>query len=355
MCVGDRPRDRLDRLARVGEQEGVGMVSRLVVASVAVLSVAACQADSTGDAALGDATDVTTADTADSSSTSAATTIETTSPATTSPELAPGGVDGPVMYASQPDPSVDSARLDDLPVGRIHVVGDCLYHISLGGGAPLLVLWPYGTRWQADPPAVLTGGLTIPVGAQIEGGDAFPFGGLRAATGSAEVVERAETCSEGMSRDVVRMYPDMRLNTAAGIDEHLALPRAGDPDPAGGVDGPVMYAARPGTGHAEAMLAELVGRVHVEGDCLSLIIEGGEPTPVLWPYGTSWQSDPPAVILSSGVVVPAGAHIHTGGGFAQPRWYTDSAEVLERASQCTDDATGDVAIIQHEVRVIEME
>src|SRR5690625_3472648 len=52
--------------------------------------------------------------------------------------------------------------------------------------------------------------------------------------------------------------------------------------------------------------AEVRGTVEMRGECLVLVQEdapGAPAYPVIWPAGTTWQEDPPAVVLEGGQAV----------------------------------------------------
>jgi hypothetical protein len=123
---------------------------------------------------------------------------------------------------------------------------------------------------------------------------------------------------------------------------------------AGGVDGPVVYAAPSDFG--EEALA--VGTVELAGQCLLL---GGAPAgagrPVIvWQFGTSWSDDESEVILPDGTAVPIGSAISAGGGSHsadQLNEFLSSPEALDRISNCVEnDSTDNVFVIQSPVDVV---
>ena len=87
---------------------------------------------------------------------------------------------------------------------------------------------------------------------------------------------------------------------------------------AGAVDGPVLTSpAGPGDGGMEAQVR---GTVQIRGDCLMLVQEDvpdAPAYPVIWPAGTTWQEDPPAVVLEDGRVVEPGTSVTGAGGYLQ--------------------------------------
>ena len=89
-------------------------------------------------------------------------------------------------------------------------------------------------------------------------------------------------------------------------------------DEAGGVDGPVIYAAVNESGAAEE--AGVVGTVVHDDGCLFLVTDDGQeldlpPHLLVWPYGTRWSASPPGVILPDGAVAEPGDRIEGGGGY----------------------------------------
>lgn len=113
----------------------------------------------------------------------------------------------------------------------------------------------------------------------------------------------------------------------------------------GGVDGPVLTSERQllNWGGSDALVE---GTVTVEGDCL-LLVQSDFPDdgfPVVWPAGTRWQADPPAVVLDEGTVVAVGEAVSGGGGYLQPSSLRSSGQaVSDAAASCAGD-TGEVAV-----------
>lgn len=96
------------------------------------------------------------------------------------------------------------------------------------------------------------------------------------------------------------------------------------------VDGPVLTS---GPGSGEEYDALVKGTIVLDAPCLLLESEGGR-YPVVWPSGTRWQSDPPAVRLPGGIV-PIGGRVSGGGGYFHPenlRWLP--REVVDAAAAC---------------------
>jgi hypothetical protein len=114
----------------------------------------------------------------------------------------------------------------------------------------------------------------------------------------------------------------------------------------GGVDGPVISSGFLNSGDGED--AQIFGTVAIEGPCLYL--ESPEDRtiryPVVWPMGTKWQSDPPAVILPGGDEALVGMTVSGGGGYHQPERVSDLAGSAGAglAEQCALDPYREVAI-----------
>lgn len=97
----------------------------------------------------------------------------------------------------------------------------------------------------------------------------------------------------------------------------LGLPRDGGR--LGRVDGPVLVAAE-----SNGMLAEIVGEVTYDGDCIRL----GDHV-ILWPPGTRWEDG--RVVMADGTVVRPGDQIEAGGGSGSARaWSDDVTATLAR-------------------------
>lgn len=114
---------------------------------------------------------------------------------------------------------------------------------------------------------------------------------------------------------------------------------------------PILVADPPPTDDAES--AQITGTLELAGDCLHLVAVS-EPIVgrwlVLWPHGTSWQNEPPALILPGTELVPIGASIQAGGGYHKVEtldFYTSPA-VVDSARACLDAdvRVTEVAVIQ---------
>lgn len=115
---------------------------------------------------------------------------------------------------------------------------------------------------------------------------------------------------------------------------------------AGTVDGPVLTSP---TGAGDSgMEAEVRGTVEIRDDCLMLVQEdvpGAPAYPVIWPAGTTWQEDPPAVVLEGGQVVEPGTSVIGAGGYLQRddlEGFVGSA-VADAAGNCVGE-TGEIAL-----------
>ena len=119
-------------------------------------------------------------------------------------------------------------------------------------------------------------------------------------------------------------------------------------DPAGGVDGPIAYGAhRTDDGGEEALLE---GVLAFDGDgCVRV-----DDVVLLWPFGSRWQAEPPAVLVD-GLVLVEGDRIAAGGGFHDAddvgRW-TESDEVAEYLRDCGALPGDGVFVIQHPVELL---
>ncbi|MCB0968575.1 MAG: META domain-containing protein [Ilumatobacter sp.] len=113
----------------------------------------------------------------------------------------------------------------------------------------------------------------------------------------------------------------------------------------GGVDGPVMYAARRDGG--DVMAAEIIGTLELDGECLYTVFDGIR-YPVLWPYGTTWNAEAKSVVLPDGSTLAMGDEVYGGGGYL----YADtiggftSDDAIERAALCAEDPYGEIAVLQ---------
>ena len=86
------------------------------------------------------------------------------------------GVDGPVMR--YPEPSSSQEGMTAEVRGVLELDGECLYVALDEVGERYPIVWPAGTRWDADNQAVVTSrGETMPVGDEVYGGGGYLYVG----------------------------------------------------------------------------------------------------------------------------------------------------------------------------------
>lgn len=119
-------------------------------------------------------------------------------------------------------------------------------------------------------------------------------------------------------------------------------------DADGGVDGPIAYGAhRTDDGGEEALLEGVLA--FDEDGCVRV-----DDVVLLWPFGTRWQAEPPAV-LADGLVLVEGARIAAGGGFHDVDdvgWWTENDEVAGYLRDCGALPGDGVFVIQHPVDLL---
>lgn len=104
------------------------------------------------------------------------------------------------------------------------------------------------------------------------------------------------------------------------------------------------------------MAAEVTGVLIFDEaeNCLRMELEG-VVYPLVWPAGTRWQEDPPAVVLGDGVMVEPGTTVYGGGGYLSTNHIEELAgsEVAVASQRCVGP-TGEVAFfnVGSEVEVI---
>lgn len=139
--------------------------------------------------------------------------------------------------------------------------------------------------------------------------------------------------------------------TASTVEEN-------DPAPAGGVDGPVMYAPAAQSDRMEMALVE--GRLARNSDCL--FVEPGDEIAsglryvLLWPNGTTWDDDTETVRVPGGVGIPVGSEFTAAGGYYTVEDLGEAGQhpdVIDRASGCAFDSS-EVAYVQGDVRVTDV-
>ncbi len=123
----------------------------------------------------------------------------------------------------------------------------------------------------------------------------------------------------------------------------------------GAIDGPVLTSPSAfGTAGGMAALVSGVVLFDESANCLFLELEGTQ-YPVVWPAGTRWQEDPPAVVLSNGQNVEPGSSV-SGGGGSLDRDHVEElsgSAVADAAERCAGP-TGEIAFfnLDSEVDVI---
>ena len=118
----------------------------------------------------------------------------------------------------------------------------------------------------------------------------------------------------------------------------------------GAIDGPVLTSPAQLFGPSGGMAAEVTGVLIFDEstNCLLMELEGVK-YPLVWPAGTRWQEDPPAVVLEHGEMVHLGMTVYGGGGYL----YRDHVEglsgsaVAEAAERCVGP-TGEIAFFNIE-------
>jgi len=118
----------------------------------------------------------------------------------------------------------------------------------------------------------------------------------------------------------------------------------------GAIDGPVLTSPAQPFGPSGGMAAEVTGVLLLDEstNCLLMELEGVQ-YPLVWPAGTRWQEDPPAVVLEHGERVHLGMTVYGGGGYL----YRDDVEelsgsaVAEAAGRCAGP-TGEIAFFNIE-------
>lgn len=89
-------------------------------------------------------------------------------------------------------------------------------------------------------------------------------------------------------------------------------------------------------------------------DCLLMELEGVQ-YPLVWPTGTRWQEDPPAVVLEHSEKVEPGMTVYGGGGYLHRDHVEElsGSAVAEAPGRCAGP-TGEIAFfnIESEVDVI---
>lgn len=116
---------------------------------------------------------------------------------------AAAGVDGPVLTSGRGDGGGDDAEVK----GTVILDDECLL-LQLDGSR-YSVVWPSGTRWQAEPPGVVLASGTVPIGGEVYGGGGYYHPeDLRSLPD--EVTEAAAACV-GPTREVAVFNPGSKV------------------------------------------------------------------------------------------------------------------------------------------------
>jgi len=124
----------------------------------------------------------------------------------------------------------------------------------------------------------------------------------------------------------------------------------------GALDGPVLTSPAELLGPSGGMAAEVTGVLIYDQSTNCLLIELEDVQyPLVWPAGTRWQEDPPAVLLDNGEKVEPGMTVYGGGGYLQRDHVEEMTgpAVAAAADRCTGP-TGEIALfnIESEVEVV---
>lgn len=125
----------------------------------------------------------------------------------------------------------------------------------------------------------------------------------------------------------------------------------------GTVDGPVLTSRSELFGPSGGMTGEVTGVLVYDESSNCLLIELEEVLyPPVWPSGTRWQDDPPAVVRDGGEQVEPGMTVYGGGGYLQREHIEEwtGPAVAAAAERCTGPS-GEIAFfnIESEVEVVD--
>jgi hypothetical protein len=123
----------------------------------------------------------------------------------------------------------------------------------------------------------------------------------------------------------------------------------------GGVDGPVMFAPGPPAEGGDDALIE--GVLVLDGDCL-FVGDGAPGTrfAVLWPFGTTGDTEAQEVVNPDGTRVAVGSMLSAGGGYGSPETLghlLDDDVLADRADACAEGEFRELAFVQHSISTIE--
>ena len=147
--------------------------------------------------------------------------------------------------------------------------------------------------------------------------------------------------------DKIEQVRDLR-NYVSSIGVVNVASDASPLDPAGGIDGPLMYWRERPEGERESEEALIEGILIQDGDCL-FVVNDEFRSVVLWEYGTRWLANEFAIELPTGTTIAVGSRIEGRGGGYHPveqlSFFTSSDAVAARAEQCAGPS-GEVAVVQ---------
>lgn len=128
-------------------------------------------------------------------------------------------------------------------------------------------------------------------------------------------------------------------------------PRPDTSSPAtGSIGGPVLTSPARPLSETDGMGADVMGMLRFDDstNCLLMKLEVVR-FPLIWPAGTSWQEDPPAVVLKDGETIVPGTLVYGGGGYLH-RGHVEQvagAVVADAAERCAGP-TGEIAFFNIE-------
>lgn len=146
-----------------------------------------------------------------------------------------------------------------------------------------------------------------------------------------------------MPRALVLVFATALLIAACGDDSGGSVTAPSAPSTEGQIDGPVFTSPPPPPGERAGMAARVMGTIALDDrGCLVLELEGVRYA-IVWPVGTSWQPDPPAVLLADGQIVEPGMSVLGDGGYLSSVTHMTGQVVNDAAAACAGP-TGEIAI-----------
>ena len=145
-----------------------------------------------------------------------------------------------------------------------------------------------------------------------------------------------------MPRALVLVIAVAFLIAACGVGSGVSTTAPAAISTEGHIDGPVFTSPPPPLGEREGMAARVMGTIDLDDrGCLVLELEGIR-YPIVWPAGTSWQPDPPAVLLPDSQIVEPGMSVLGDGGYMESVTHMTGREVND-AARCAGP-TGEIAM-----------